>query len=124
MYEVIRIFKDLQDFDHFYNVGDTFPRKGMTVSKERLKELSSSNNKQHRPLIRKIAKDTENEPLPFSDDNIMLETGVEQKKYTKTEIMRMNKAELQETARNTGVENTDKMSGAELKEYLLTVFRL
>lgn len=48
----------------------------------------------------------------------------EQPQYTKTEIMRMNKAELQELARNTGVEGADEMSGAELKEYLLSVFGL
>lgn len=58
--------------------------------------------------------------LPFSDDDIVLET----RKYTKSEIQRMNKAELQELARNTGVEEADEMTGAELKEHLLSVFNL
>lgn len=61
-------------------------------------------------------------PLPFSDDDIELET--KEKTYTKTEINRMNKAELQEIARNTGVEGVDNMTGTELKEYLFNVFGL
>lgn len=62
--------------------------------------------------------------LPFSDEDITFEEKPEGKKYTKTNIMKMNKAELQKLAKNTGVEGTDEMSGTELKEYLLSVFGL
>jgi len=62
--------------------------------------------------------------LPFSDEDITFEEKPEGKKYTKTEIIRMNKAELQELAKNIGVEGTDEMSGAELKEYIISVFGL
>lgn len=51
MYKVVRFFTDLQDENHPYNVGDSFPREGLKVSEERLKELSSSNNLQNAPLI-------------------------------------------------------------------------
>lgn len=51
MYKVIKYFTDLQDKDHEYNVGDTFPRKCLKVSQERLDELAGSNNKQGCPLI-------------------------------------------------------------------------
>lgn len=51
MYKVIVNFKDLQDGNYAYKVGDEFPRKGKTASAERLKELSGSNNKRHTPLI-------------------------------------------------------------------------
>lgn len=54
MYKVIKHFTDLQDKDHPYNVGDTFPRKGLNVSAERLAELAGSNNKQGVPLIEEI----------------------------------------------------------------------
>lgn len=62
-------------------------------------------------------------PLPFSDDDIMFETRPE-KQYTKTDINKMNKAELLEMAKRTGVEGADDMTGAELKEYLLSVYGL
>ena len=62
--------------------------------------------------------------LPFSDDDITFEKRPEQKEYTKTDIMKMNKAELYEMAKNTGVENVDEMNRAELAEYLLSVFGL
>lgn len=62
--------------------------------------------------------------LPFSDNDIELEENSAEKKYTKSDIQRMNKAELQELARNTGVESAEEMTGAELKEYLLNVFGL
>jgi hypothetical protein len=51
MYKVIHFFTDLQDNAHPYNVGDTFPRKGVQVDKARLKELAGSDNRQGRPLI-------------------------------------------------------------------------
>ena len=54
MYKVIEYFTDLHDNNHPYNVGDTFPRKGLSVTDERLKELSGSNNKRGMPLIKKV----------------------------------------------------------------------
>ena len=45
-YKVIHYFTDLQDFNHPYKVGDSFPRLGLKVSEDRLKELASKNNKQ------------------------------------------------------------------------------
>ena len=51
MYKVIKHFTDLHDNEYPYNVGDTFPRSGLTVTEGRLAELSGSNNKQGEPLI-------------------------------------------------------------------------
>lgn len=53
-YKVIEYFTDLQDDNHAYNVGDTFPRKDLTVSEERLTELSTENNRQNKPLIERV----------------------------------------------------------------------
>ena len=54
MYKVIKFFTDLHDNEHPYHVGDTFPRKGVMATEERLKELSSDKNKQGQPLIEKV----------------------------------------------------------------------
>ena len=54
MYKVIKHFIDLQDNNHTYNAGDSFPRSGVSVTEERLAELAGSNNKQGVPLIEKI----------------------------------------------------------------------
>lgn len=62
--------------------------------------------------------------LPFSDKDIELEESSVAKKYTKSDIQRMNKAELQELAKNSGVEGVEEMTGQELKDYLLNVFGL
>ena len=51
MYKVIHYFTDLQDDGYAYNVGDEFPHKGMTVTKERIAELAGSENKQGVPII-------------------------------------------------------------------------
>lgn len=56
-YRVIHFFTDLQDNNHPYEVGSEFPRDGMTASKSRLKELSSSNNKQGKPLIEEVEEE-------------------------------------------------------------------
>lgn len=53
-YRVISYFEDLQDGNHPYNVGETFPRKGMTVTADRIKELSSTANKRGIALIEEV----------------------------------------------------------------------
>lgn len=56
MYKVAKHFTDLQDNNHAYNVGDEFPRKGLTVSEERLAELAGTENKRGVVLIEKVAE--------------------------------------------------------------------
>ena len=46
----------------------------------------------------------------------------QEKKYTKTEISRMNVAELKELAMEIGVENASETSGSELKKILIEHF--
>lgn len=119
MYEVIHYFTDLQDSEYPYNVGDTFPRNGLIVSEERIKELSGSNNKQHKPLIKFVE-----EELPFSDNDIELEEDSAAKKHTKSEINRMSTAELQNLAAAEGIENAFETSGNELKKILANHYGL
>lgn len=60
MYIVISSFKDLTDNEFEYVVGDPFPREGRAIdeiSKERLEQLTSKNNKKGRILIKNIASD-------------------------------------------------------------------
>lgn len=102
MYEVINFFTDLQDNEYPYNVGDIFPHDGFEVSEERLKELSTSNNLQRKPLIQYV----------------------EEKQYTKTDIRRMKTAELQNLAAEEGIEDSFETSGEELKEILIEHFNL
>lgn len=56
MYKVVKYFEDLTDNRYPYNEGDTFPRKGLKVSDERIDELSSTNNKRREVLIVEIKK--------------------------------------------------------------------
>lgn len=119
MYEVIHYFTDLQDNEYPYNAGDKFPRDGLTVSEERLKELSGSNNKQHKPLIKFVEDE-----LPFSDNDIELEGYSAVRQYTKSEINRMSTADLQNLAAEEGIENAFETSGNELKKILVEHFGL
>jgi len=52
MYRVVKFFTDLQDNNHAYNVGDEFPREGMSVDIDRINLLLSGNNRQGTPLIK------------------------------------------------------------------------
>jgi len=56
MYKVIKYFTDKDDNRHPYEVGSTFPRKGLEVTKERLAELAGNYNKQGQPLIQLVKK--------------------------------------------------------------------
>ena len=51
MYKVVRDFRDLMDGGYFYHAGDSFPRIGLGVDSDRLKELSTNENKSHCVLI-------------------------------------------------------------------------
>ena len=54
MYKVIKHFTDMQDNNFAYQVGDEYPRKGMSVLQSRINELASSKNRQGVPLIEEI----------------------------------------------------------------------
>lgn len=59
MYRVIKAFVDLQDNNYKYDVGDTYPRKGLNVLQSRINELASDNNLQKTPLIEEIPEKVE-----------------------------------------------------------------
>lgn len=50
-YKVLKSFADLSDGKHTYAVGDTYPREGVKVSPDRIRELSTSKNSHGTPLI-------------------------------------------------------------------------
>ncbi|PTK69785.1 Rho termination factor N-terminal domain-containing protein [Staphylococcus haemolyticus] len=66
-YKVIKYFTDLQDNSHAYHVGDLFPRAGLDVSKERLTELSTDNNRQNKPLIERVQEQTDYSDMKVSE---------------------------------------------------------
>lgn len=106
-YKVIHYFEDLQDKSHPYSVGDIFPRSGLTVSEERLAELSSENNRRKKPLIKKI-------------EEVLEEKG----EYTKTKINRLSLNELRELAEAECVDGYGNLTGGELKKLLIKHFKL
>lgn len=57
VYKVIKYFTDLQDEGYAYQVGDTYPREGLSPTDERIAELSSSRNRQEKPLIEAIPEE-------------------------------------------------------------------
>lgn len=57
-YKVIRAFRDIEDNHRVYRKGDPFPAKGK-VSKERISELLSSENKVGKPLIEHLGVESE-----------------------------------------------------------------
>lgn len=59
MYKVIKLFTDLTDEGYEYKVGDTYPREGVKPTKQRIEELSGSDNKQGVPLIEKVEEPEE-----------------------------------------------------------------
>lgn len=54
MYKAIEDFYDLKDKNHKYQPGDAFPRAGLTVSAERIEELSTANNRRGIALIQEV----------------------------------------------------------------------
>jgi hypothetical protein len=97
MYITIKLFTDLQDDNWFYNVGDVYPRKGLNVTENRIKELSSANNRQGKPLI-KLVEEPKEEP--------------------KKDLSNLNKVQLMEIAKEKGLNVKQSMNKATLLEKL------
>ena len=72
-YIVVKYFTDLKDGSHAYNVGDEFPREGVTVNKKRLNELMSRNNRQGTPLIKKVNEPKVEEVAPVDIERVDME---------------------------------------------------
>ncbi|MCP1102589.1 hypothetical protein M2454_001901 [Aequitasia blattaphilus] len=76
MYRVVKMFTDIEDKGHKYDEGDTFPREGLKVTKERLEILSTSKNLQGVPLIEEISEPLKEPEQPKEPDtkNVKKET--------------------------------------------------
>ncbi len=61
MYKVIKMFTDLQDNNHKYQVGDEYPRLGLKPSLARIRELSSNENRQKTILIKEVNEFIDND---------------------------------------------------------------
>ena len=61
MYKALKTFRDLQDNAYKYQAGDIFPREGLSVSDERIEELSTSNNRRGEPMIAEVLEEPEKE---------------------------------------------------------------
>ena len=55
-YTVIKRLSDLQDGNHVYEVGDTYPRAGASPAPARIAELAGNKNRQKTPLIKAVQK--------------------------------------------------------------------
>lgn len=56
---VYKAWKDIEDDNHLYKKGDTYPREGLKSTKKRIKELSSKNNKIGEILIEAVKVEKE-----------------------------------------------------------------
>ena len=54
MYRVIHDFNDAQDGEHWYKVGDIYPREGKKTTLERATELMGEHNRIGKPLIEDV----------------------------------------------------------------------
>lgn len=108
MYKVLTYFEDMQDNSYPYDEGDIFPRDGLSVTEERLQELSSIKNKRGIRLIQFVEDKVQEQPRPLS----------------KTEVNRMSTAELKKLASDNGIKHAGEMTGAELKKLLIAHFEL
>ena len=68
MYKVLAKFTDLQDNKFAYKAGDIFPREGLKVSTDRIKELSTSANRRGIPLIEKIEEPKKPEKVEVTEE--------------------------------------------------------
>ena len=101
MYKVVRYFEDAQDGNHAYNVGDVFPRKGVTVSQQRINDLMSGNNFQQ---VQLIALDTSAEKTKEEKK----EEKPKEETLTAEDINKLPYFKLKSLAKSKGIDVEDK----------------
>lgn len=79
MYKVVVRFRDLQDNNRVYNVGDQFPRDGARVGDARIQELSTGANRRGVPLI-EVVPEASSEAEKTSETFTPVETPIEKPK--------------------------------------------
>lgn len=67
-YRALHYFTDLQDNDYPYHAGDTFPREGLSVDTNRIKELSTGANRRGIALIEEVREADETADAEESAD--------------------------------------------------------
>ena len=68
MYKVVKDFTDMKDDNHVYLAGDNFPREGVEVSKERVAELASKDNKRGEVLIKAVEQPQKAKISPVKEE--------------------------------------------------------
>ena len=81
-YIVISSFKDLEDNEYLYKVGDMYPHNGKDIkeiSEERIDELKTNKNKKGIPLIKLIEIEEKPEEKTEEEDTSEIEEKPEEK---------------------------------------------
>lgn len=99
-YKAIQYFTDLQDNNYSYSVGSTYPREGLVVSDERIKELLSRNNKQNRPVIEEV------------------DITSKKKHYTAKQLESMRIAQIEDIAEKYGYKITRTLKADIIDEFM------
>lgn len=117
-YEVVRFFTDAQDNEHPYNEGDIYPRGGLSVSQERIRDLMNGNNFQRVQLIKPIFNEKKVEKVA---KKIVEKVEEKSQEIGREEISKMPYMKLKSVAKSYGIDVNDKKAAdirAELIEKL------
>jgi hypothetical protein len=69
VFEVLVDFYDVKDEGHLYKKGDEYPRSGYKTKKERIDELSSTNNVYGKQIIKRLQAKSIAFSKTLSDDD-------------------------------------------------------
>ena len=103
MYKVIYPFLDKMDGNHFYRVGDTYPRDGYEPEEKRINHLRAKAN----PTGTSVIEYVEEKLVP--DEDVM----------SRAKINSMSTKNLKKLAKENGFMGADHMMAFELKDALI-----
>lgn len=109
MYRAVTYFVDQLDGNHAYKPGDIFPRQGIEVSEERIKQLLNGDNNANLKCIEEVKADVEEaeEEVPFAP-----------KKYTIRQLENMKIADIEDLAYELGYEINATLKADIIKEFI------
>ena len=110
MDRAVTVFVDRFDNNYAYKPGDIFPRDGIEVSEDRIKQLLSGENNANLKCIEVVkaeVKEDVEEEVPFTS-----------KKYTAKQLENMKIADIEDLAYDLGYEINATLKADIIKEFL------
>ena len=114
MYRAVTYFVDRFDKNHAYKPGDVFPRQGIEVDKDRIKQLLSGENNANLVCIEEVNTYSKKDNVEEAKEEVPFTP----KKYTAKQLENMKISDIEDLAYDLGYEINATLKADIIKQFL------